>query len=169
MNKAIDHSDEQELEKALEHKRKILTSTSRAVACFALPQIEFGPVILLNFLIHNDKKMDDIIKNFYAFIRKQNSPSLESKLLYKSIVEKFDFALEKGTESAMQAYKEFATKLGSVYPHRKLECQDAIHRTLQAAFSDVASGDYKSRQPLLDGLTMFASKIFPNRATRMYV
>ena len=166
MKKPIDHSDDEEVEKGLEHKRKILTGTSRAVACFALPQVEFGPSILLNFLVHDDKKMDNIIKLFFGTIRKQNASGIESKLVYKAITAKYDFALEKGTESAMHAYKEFATKLGSVFPHRKIDCQDTLQNSLQATFLD-ALRDFPERQSMLDGLTMFASKVFPNRASRM--
>lgn len=87
MNRRVDRTNEQEGEKGLEKKRKILTATARAVNCFALPQVEFGDIILLQILIHDDKKIDDIIKLFFNNIRKQNSPTTESRIVLNALRE----------------------------------------------------------------------------------
>merc|ERR1712130_1082837 len=107
-----------------------------------------------------------ILKLFMGHLRKQNSPAVESRIVYRAVTERYDEAMEKGTPAAMQAYKDFATKLGSVFPHRKLECQDTLHGVLQGAFLE-AVREFPARQSMLEGLVMFASKLFPNRATRL--
>jgi len=87
MSRSVARLEELEMDRMMERKRKVLTATARAVSCSALPQADFGHLILLHLLIHDDKKIDNIIKLFFNTIRKQNSPAIESRIVFKALKE----------------------------------------------------------------------------------